>query len=79
MTPAKRKKIEEKMTLAETSSSPIYSAPGDKSQLFRDAIQTPTKNMISSFSAVLQLRACKSMLTCFKLDEDDSIADSQLE
>ena len=46
---AKRKKIEEKMTPTETSFSTISSAPGDESQLFGDAIQTPTKN--SSFSS----------------------------
>ena len=50
---AKRKKIEEKMTpsASETSFSPNSSAPGDESQLFPDAIQTPAKKINSSFSS----------------------------
>ena len=50
-TPAKKKKIEEMMTPAETSFSSNSSAPGDESQLFRTAIQTPAKKMDSSFSS----------------------------
>ena len=51
VTPAKRKKIEEKMNPAETSFSPSAIAPGDESQLFHTAIKTPAKKMNSSFSS----------------------------